>query len=246
MATPEDEAKAAAAEKERLRKETEKEEEEIKAFAASMSASHDSRPIPKMEVIDEEDEMGIEMDVMGSDTTKSNILAAYLKYVEELHKSKKIEPEEAEEWKKAAEESNKFKFATKEDGNNFCKNLAEKEKIPFMGVWKGEDGKPTGEYNFSNGDGKLYQGKMSPETMTRLLDAESKKMNTENRMEIDEALKLNNEDKLKLALDKMDKQPSATIKDVLSAIKEGGAREGVKRASDEADHSSRTRPSSSL
>lgn len=95
-----------------------------------------------------------------------DIHQAYLEYLEDLRKRNKIKKEDADEWKKKAD-GGVLTFGTPEEAKAFFKGQAETGK-EFIAPEVDSSGKYLGNYFISDGDGKLYEGKLPPATLENL------------------------------------------------------------------------------
>lgn len=135
---------------------------------------------------------------LGSDEkTITDLTRAYNEYIKKLLKEKKIPEQDALSFLAQADKGT-LSFQTPEEATSFFTERA-KAGDKFMAFLKEGDGL-TGDYKFSDGDGTLYEGKVKPETAAEL--AKNWK-EIKNNPAIISALKDNDEEKLKTALDQI-------------------------------------------
>jgi hypothetical protein len=149
--------------------------------------------------------------VKSSDQSSQEALTrAYEAYVAKLREQKKITDEQSTSFvEKARAGEPVLTFDTKEAANEFFTEQA-KTGSKFVGVYEDGKGNPTGEYNISDGDGKLYQGKFSPSTIQDLKGSWAEiQSNPELKSQVVDALKTQDEAKLKGVLAQL-KAPTAT------------------------------------
>lgn len=142
---------------------------------------------------------------------------AYTAYIDQLLKANKITPEVSKKWLDSATAGKGFAFESKADGDDFCKQLAQTGKR-FIAPWVGPDGTPTGEYNFSNGDGKIYQGTFSPETMSEYLKTAKDIKDPKIKDQIAMAFETQDEPKLKDALEQL-RNPTQVMRAAMTEMR---------------------------
>jgi hypothetical protein len=136
---------------------------------------------------------------------------AYQAYLANLLSQGKISSHEKTDYEENATSKSVLRFKSQSDVDTFFTEQA-KMKLQFLAVPEDADGNPTGEYLFANGDGTLYKGKFSPETINALKSAiEELETSPEDLVAaIDKSLRKGDESGLLAALEGLkDEQSSA-------------------------------------
>lgn len=98
---------------------------------------------------------------------EDRIISAYKQYLTNL----KITDEEKKTWEEGINKiPPELRFSSQDDASKFFKDMAA-QKVPFLAYHVDKEGKPTGEYKFSDGeDGKCYERTLDPNIITSLRD----------------------------------------------------------------------------
>jgi hypothetical protein len=153
------------------------------------------------------------------DHTKE-INLAYQAFIANLLKQKKISPKDAKEWCEKANDAKNpgLTFASAADAKAFFTERA-KAGNEFIACNSDENDNPHGDYFVSDGDGKLHEGRVSPETLRDLRKQWSTiSGNPEIKAQAYAALKSSDESKLKGLIEQV-QNPAVGMRSTISEMK---------------------------